>query len=368
MPSIIGRRARWLVLGAVVVLAATAWSQRTAVLRRYYLRELADANDDTRAGCVERAASLDSAIVPGLLDFLQHRDPTVCNNAEQALAALVNRWGPEDPRTLGLAEELRDRFGGMTPLGQISALQVMIAVLQQDGPKTWPVAVTRSAGDLLQASRERPEVRSPALVLASVLLARVPPGQWLETCRTLAEKGLTDRLERSRLAALQLLMQPALQGEAPLLAKVVPMLRDPKAVIRRAAVVVLAPARDIVSEDDLLPLLHDDDVEVQHLCEAALRSRGLDDQHLELARLISDQEPGARLKVLDRLTRVSDLDPGVWLRRLSVDPCPAVRAAAVRAAVQNPRVRLTDRLREMAERDPSETVRQNAVFYLRQRQ
>ncbi len=112
--------------------------------------------------------------------------------------------------------------------------------------------------------------------------------------------------------------------------------------------------------------MHDDDIEVQRLCEAALRSRGLSEAHLDLARLISDQQPGARLKVLDRLTRVTDLDPVVWLRRLTVDPCPAVRAAAARAAVHFPDSTLGDRLREMAERDPSETVRQNAQYYLKQ--
>jgi len=141
-------------------------------------------------------------------------------------------------------------------------------------------------------------------------------------------------------------------------------LRDRSPVVRRAALVAVAPANEVVSEEDLIPLLHDDDAEVQRLCEAVLRSRGLSEEHLELARLISDSSPKARLRVLERLGRAQDLDPAAWLRRLSQDPSPAVRAAAVRAAAGYPKVDLSDRLREMANSDPSETVRQNAQHYL----
>ncbi len=70
--------------------------------------------------------------------------------------------------------------------------------------------------------------------------------------------------------------------------------------------------------------------------------------------------------MLQHLGRQGDLDPGVWLRRLSQDSAAAVRAAAVRAAGAYPQVDLSDRLREMAQQDPSETVRQNAQYYLRQ--
>ncbi len=258
-------------------------------------------------------------------------DPTVCDNAEQALTALVKRWGPDDARSARLADECRSRFADFSTLGQISALQVMAALLRLDGAKTLPAALTRSAGDMLQASRDRPELRATALVLASALLDRVSPGQWLDTCRTLAERGLGDRLPRCRLAAVQLLMRAPLQGDQALLAKIIPLLHDPQPELRRAAVVALAPAREVVSEDEILPLLHDSDIEVAHLCEAALRSRGLSEDHLELARLISDPSPPARLKVLDRLAHTSDLDPAAWLRRLSLDPSSAVRAAAVRS-------------------------------------
>lgn len=360
-------RTQWiLAASAIVLLAGLAWWQRTPVLAWYYLRGLADAETGNRANWVNRVVSLDAAAVPGLLELLQNKDPTICDNAEQALTVLVKRWGPEDARSAALADQCRTQFAGLSALGQISTMQVLATLLRQDGPQLLPAELTRSAGDMLQVSRDRVELRAAALMLASALLDRVPEGQWLDTCRTLAERGLADRLPRCRLAAMQLLMRKPLQGDNALLAKVVPLLHDAKSELRRAAVVALAPARDVLKEDDLLPLLHDINIEVQHVCEAALRSRGLSEEHLELARLISDPSPPARLKVLDRLARTSDLDPAAWLRRLTQDPSSAVRAAAVRAAVRYPASNLGDRLREMAQRDPSETVRQNATFYLRQ--
>jgi hypothetical protein len=366
MQSVLAKKKLLLATGVIALLVGVAWTQRTPVLTRYYLRELAAADEEIRGPWVDRVVSLDVAAVPGLLEQLQNKDPTVCSNAEAALVALAQRWGAEDARTWALAADIEQAFSGLSPLGQISGLQVMTAILQQPGQTTWPVAITRAAGDLLTACRDRPEPRAAALVLAGVLLDRVPPGQWLDTCRALADKGLGDRFPRARLAAVQLVMRPALQDEHELLARIAPMLRDPSPAIRRAAIVALAAARDVVSEDELLPLLHDGDIEIQSLCEAALRSRGLSDGHLELARLISDDSPRARIKVVERLGRVDDLDRSAWLRRLSQDASPAVRAAAIRAAAENLQIDFSDRLREMAQHDPSETVRQNAVHYLRQ--
>jgi HEAT repeat protein len=363
----LGRKFWLLAAVALVVLTGIAWTQRAPLLTWYYLRKLAKADDESRATWVERVAALDSAAVPALLARLESKDPTVCNNIQHALAALAKRWGAHDARTQALAEEFRANFSGFSSLGQISVLEVMTVMLRPDGATNCPSSLTQIAGEMLHAVRERPELRSAALVLAGALLDRVPAGPWADTCRSLVEHGLSDRIWRARLAAIQLLMRPPLAGDSALLAKVVPLLHAEKALVRRAALVALAPARDVVGEDDLLPLLHDEDVEVRHLCEAALRSRGLTDEHVELARLISDESPAARLKVLDQLARVGDLDPSTWLRRLSQDSASAVRAAAIRAAGQHPRVDITDRLREMAQQDPSETVRQNALFYLRQR-
>ena len=364
MQSLLAYRKSLIAVVAISLVGGLAWCQRTPVLSWYYQRELMAADADSREYWAARVASLDDAAVPGLLQSLEEQDPTRCINAEAGLLALVKRWGLNDARTQGLADALQERFARFSPLGQVGAIQAMTALLRHDEAAAMPVPLTRAAGEIVHATRDRAELRGPALVLAGVLLDRGPEGPWLDACRLLAERGLADKQIRTRLAAVQLAARPALQSDSALVAKVAPLLRDKASTVRRAALVALAPANDVVSEDDLITLLHDPDAEVRKLCEAVLRSRGLSEDHLELARLISDSSPKARLRVLERLGRTHDLDPSAWLRRLSEDSSPAVRAAAVRAASAYPKVDLTDRLREMAKSDPSETVRQNAQHYL----
>ena len=67
--------------------------------------------------------------------------------------------------------------------------------------------------------------------------------------------------------------------------------------------------------------------------------------------------------MLDRLPDMPDLDPGLWLRRLSHDPSPAVRAAAVRAMSVQRQVDLSDRIDQMAGNDPSPAVSRLAELY-----
>jgi hypothetical protein len=155
-------------------------------------------------------------------------------------------------------------------------------------------------------------------------------------------------------------MRPGLE----LLDAVTPLLNDPDAEVRRSAMVAVGPAAEILGTDDLLRWLHDSDAEVRQLCEKALRSRGLQDEHLRLGRLMTASQPRARLQVLDRLRYANDIEPAVWVRRLSHDPAPAVRAAAARAAAEQTLTTLTDRLEQMAQNDPCPTVRQLAQYYL----
>jgi hypothetical protein len=140
--------------------------------------------------------------------------------------------------------------------------------------------------------------------------------------------------------------------------------------VRQAALVTLGPpeAAPAVSTDDLLRSLHDSDADVRRLCETALRSRSLSDRDILMGRLVTSPQATARLQVFKKLREAADLEPGVWLRRLSHDPAPAVRAAAVRASFDYPNVDMAERLAQMAQSDPSETVRQLAEHYLSSQQ
>jgi hypothetical protein len=76
------------------------------------------------------------------------------------------------------------------------------------------------------------------------------------------------------------------------------------------------------------------------------------------------EQPASRLQVVQTLAE-ANVEPGAWLRRLTLDPSPAVRAAALRLAGEpSTEVDLTDRMEQMTANDPSPTVRQLAQFYL----
>src|SRR5438874_1369216 len=188
-------------------------------------------------------------------------------------------------------------------------------------------------------------------------VADLHPGQWHDTCRDLALRSLQEAEPAQRVLAVNLALKIARRSDAEILAKVVPLLRDAAAEVRRAAMLAVGASRQVIADDDLLPFLHDADAEVRRLCELALRSRGLQENHLILARLITHQDPAARLQVIDHLKLAPELEPSVWLRRMTEDANPAVRAAAIRAACRDFPVDLGERIRQMALSDDSETVR-----------
>ena len=184
------------------------------------------------------------------------------------------------------------------------------------------------------------------------MLVEYKPKDHLETYTVLIRKGLTDHHADNRVRAIHLTLHSALEHEADLLKPMVPLLRDPEVKVRRAALLALSRAKPIISAEELMPLLHDPDPEVRKLCVRALYVRELTDSHIQLARFLTDANALARLDVINYLEGADDVEPGVWLRRLSQDPEQAVRAAAVQAAANLPMVDLSDRLLQMAQADP----------------
>ncbi|MCC6417393.1 MAG: hypothetical protein IT429_04010 [Gemmataceae bacterium] len=362
------RRKGWVCALVVAVgLGAAGWLNRTALLSWYYLRGLAGAADGDRATWVERVAGLDEEAIPGLLAHLASADARICANCEAALSCLVRRWGAGDGRSVRVLEQLTGRFGALSGPGQEAGLELVLAALGPDRGKAAPPSLVEAAGPLLAVAAKAGEsgVRLRALALADVLAERTG-ARWAAAYRTLVGGALSDRDAECRVRAVHLILHAALRKETALLGKVVPLLRDPAAQVRRAALLAVGMAEQTIREDDLLPLLHDPDAEVRRLCEGALRGRGLQEDHLRLARLISSRKAEDRLGVVLHLRDAEDLDPGVWLRRLSHDPDQAVRFAAM-AAADRLRVDLGDRLRAMRNTDPSPTVRQWAGYYLQRR-
>jgi hypothetical protein len=193
-------------------------------------------------------------------------------------------------------------------------------------------------------------------------LLQTPRGEEiLDGCRELLHACLQDPETANRRQAVVLALYPGIG----LLERITALLSDPAPEVRREVMAATRSAPEtVVQTDHLLRWLHDPDDDVRRLCESVLRSRGMTGEQLKLGRLLTDPRASVRLQVLDYLHPHSDLEPGVWLRLLSVDTEPAVRVAAVRAAVSDPRIDLSDRIDQMAQSDPSPTVCQLARYYL----
>jgi HEAT repeat protein len=174
---------------------------------------------------------------------------------------------------------------------------------------------------------------------------------------------LKDAAAENRVAAVRLAAAPGIDQLAALVPLLGPVGADPAPEVRRLALVALGRSEELITTDDLLPLLHDEDVEVQLVCARALRSRGLRESHVELARAMSHPQPSVRAGVPARVLEISDLDSRVWLEKLSRDQSPAVRAAVLRMAGERRQLTLRPRVEEMARNDPSPTIQQLARFY-----
>lgn len=346
-----------------------AWRERAALLSWFYVHNLAHSSESSRQRWVGRVANLGETALPGLLDCLRQNDALVCTNARAALELMTQTWGSGDARTADLALRLARAFERFSPAGQKQVLDLAADWFRkgrrQPGGSAG-VALVSACGNLLgeSAAVNDEDVQAGALELCGLLLSQPGEkhaGKPLDPALKLAAAALRSASADNRLHAVRLSLHP---GMADLLEQVATLLGDESVQVRRAALVAVSRARDAVHDDQLLPCLHDPDPEVRRLCEQALIARGLRREYLELGRLLTDPRPAQRLQVLDRLRESTELDTGLWLRRLSHDPSPSVRVAAVRAMTQQSFVDLSDRIDQIAREDSDPTVRQLAHYYL----
>jgi HEAT repeat protein len=305
---------------------------------------------------------LGEASLPALFGYLHAADSRICANAQCGLEAVSAPWESSDARTIDLANRLDAMVGQLDGPGQGAALAVLSALVGRAPvePSSIPLLTAAAHALARMSAATKSEPQPAALSLAGALLERTGQPEIVEACRNLVTICLRGAKVDDRVLAIRLALRPGMD----VLDQVVPLLQDPSAEVRRAALLAVGPSDELIGTDDLLQWLHDPDEEVRELCEQALRGRGLQDGHLRLGRLMTDRRPAIRLQVLESLAGIDDLEPGVWLRRLSHDPAPAVRAAAIRTASEQKTVDLDDRLKQMAQDDPCPTVRQLAQFYL----
>jgi hypothetical protein len=276
--------------------------------------------DEARAAL---AAELLAAGEPGvgrLVDTLRTGPPEQCQAVASVLAQHLRDLPPSDPRYAAVARPLLaagDSFGGA---GKEAALDLVPHLLRWDDPDA------------------------------------------AERCKGLVKGGLAGASPEAKVRAVRLAAAPQLG----LRAELVPLLNDPAAAVRRAAIAAVGPGGEnpVVDTEELFRWLNDPDDEVRLLCEAALGTRGLEPEQIDAGRKLTHPEASERLTLLVDLQRGRGgalRDPGPWLERLSRDPDPAVRAGAARVACES-RLAFVGWLDQLTA-DPDPTVRQIAGFH-----
>jgi HEAT repeat protein len=348
----------------VLGIAGALWFERTPLLLRFYVHGLSRADENHRQTWIKRLTAMGESAAPALIDSLRSEDMQVCANAAQALGQLADSWQPGDSRCLGLAERLAHALPTRSAAGQLAILEVHACLLgkAEKDPAVLTLVPVAARSIMQVSAQHETSVHGLALAQAFSLMKLSKEPAVLEACRHITRICLHDESASTRISGIRAAMRP----EVMLLGEVVPLLADADAEVRRCAVLAVGASPSVISTDALLPLLHDDNAEVRHLCEQALRSRGLEEQHLKLGRLMTDPLPDSRLQVVDLLRRVQNLEPepAAWLRHLSHDSSPAVRAAALRVGTEQSASVFRDRLEQMVQDDPSPTVRQIAQYYL----
>jgi hypothetical protein len=254
----------------------------------------------------------------------------------------------------GLAQ-LIQLFRTGTP-DQCSATAEAVANHFRDTPDGDPrcAAVGRA---FLAAAGTFNEAGTDAAVDLVPLFLRCGEPDAAEQCRGLVKAGLSGG---NKATAVRFAVGLGLKAE------VVPLLNDPAAEVRRAAMAAVGPAgagTPAVEAEELFRWLNDPDAEVRLLCEAGLSTRGLEPEHIEAGRKLTHPDPAERLDLLSDLqrNRAAFRDPGPWLERLSRDADPAVRAAVARVGYESrlPFAGWLDRLTA----DPDGTVRRIAAYH-----
>jgi hypothetical protein len=311
---------RKLIGAAVVLIAALAtagYFARKPLLARYYVRQLAAENSAVN---YDGIVSVSDQALPLIIDQMR-RDEVNMDNLQEALTRIVQAIPAGDPRLSKTSELLASSFA-------------------EFGFRS----------------------RHVTLHLANDFAARGDN----DSAARLVQAGLKDADGTLRAAAAELAVKlNAHDGTA-----LRPLLQDPDVTVRRRVLEAVANSPELATDEDLLPMLHDSEGSLRARCEVILRARGLGDKELNLGRLLTDPSPLKRLQLIDRLPADADLDPEAWLKRLTQDPSPVVRIGAARAAMDPTSplgVNLTERVREMAQKDPDGTVRQIAEYLIRDR-
>lgn len=329
-------------------------------------------------------AKAEAVAAPGAEMSLKAMAEGLKRSDSSALAALVRKL---EAKPEGGAKGLTDDEGAAwievivglragypkfaAPAGRATCVAAVAAVLTKFAPEPAPAVWLGGlipSFDLLSTGMNdpAPEVRAAALGALGRLWSWAPGrpmtpveegqlNEWKDRFHEPSRLRLADRDPRVRVAAVACLGLIPIDALA---APAVKYLDDPQSGdVRQQVLSSFAARPGLLTEDMILRRLHDHEPGLPQLAELVLQTRGLTKDQIALGRLITSPRPEMRASVIPLVKDRDDLDPVIWLLRLSHDGDETVRAKAVEAldGKDSPDVRA--RLREMADSDASPTIR-----------
>jgi HEAT repeat protein len=138
------------------------------------------------------------------------------------------------------------------------------------------------------------------------------------------------------------------------------LLDDPVPAVRVQLLNSFAHRRDVLTDEAILPILFDSETAVALAAQIVLRARGLDEEQIGLAKLLYHPRPELRASAIPMIEAREDIDPSVWLLQLSRDDDESVRSKALEALSRLTSPDARRRLAEMADSDPSQSIRDAA--------
>lgn len=366
--SLGGKRYVFFVLFLLLLVAGVVvWVERDALLLWYYSSKLRNAEtpEETQKWA-KRLASYKQKAIPSVIECLKCPCPRMTANGQCALCCLLEHRGEQDYQCADTLEHIIKQFPQLSPQGRQKIMESAL-IWTETLPES-PTAFHQTLSKLLTEVIHHPNepLLDQGIILAQRLLKLDADNETLSVIgREITLLGLRGQKEETRLRSIELALLPSMK----LRRDVLPLLHDESAKVRLQALRAVAYPREgqpeLILTDKLIRWLHDDDFEVRRVCESVLLRRGLTTKQIHLARQITSSDWQVRLQVVEHLPAHASLDRSVWLRRLSHDRSPAVRVAAMRTACEMDEVNLVDRIDEMAQNDPDETVRIQAKYFLR---
>ena len=316
-------------IGLLLLLAgAAAWAALNAPALKAKLaaRQLRNASsDDERARAADRLTMLGEQGLARLVEFVRAGDEPSRAAAIGAIERRLESGADHEPWANATAERLLTVSVRADPAGLRAILDLIPTLLKRTG--------------------------------------QVDAGK----CRAVVAAGLKATEPSVRTSAVRL----AIHDRVKMRTAVVPLLNDPAAEVRSAALVVVAAAdggEPLVTDEDLFRWLHDPDDGVRKVCHDVLASRDRTETEISLGRRLTNPNPRERLRFLLDLRYGDELaDPVPWLERLSRDVEPAVRAGAARVAMAvsgDRRLSSPSWVNRVAEADPDPTVRRVAHYFV----